>query len=344
MAAKAFITGLGGPRLTRDERLFLGDERPFGLILFARNCREPPEIEDLVAGFRDAVSRPEAPVLIDQEGGRVQRLRPPLWRDYPPARVYGRLGEDEPEEGARAAFLAARLIAAELEPLGVTVNCSPVLDLARPGATEAIGDRAFSADPELVARLGRAVADGLLAGGVLPLMKHMPGHGRAPSDSHATLPRVDTPRAVLEESDFRPFDGLADLPVGMTAHVVYTSIDPVKPATTSEIIVNDVIRGVIGFQGLLLTDDIGMNALSGDFARRAAAAYDAGVDVVLHCSGALPEMRAVAGVAPEVSGRVAERAAAALQRLEAPQSFDADAAWKELTELCRRADWPPPQA
>jgi beta-N-acetylhexosaminidase len=341
MAAKSFITGLGGPRLTRDERLFLGDERPFGLILFARNCREPPEIGDLVAGFRDAVSSRSAPVLIDQEGGRVQRLRPPHWRDYPPARIFGLLAADEPEEGERAAFLAARLIAADLDALGITVDCSPVLDLAFPGATEAIGDRTFSSDPSLVARLGRAVADGLIAGGVLPVVKHMPGHGRATSDSHAVLPRVDTARAELEESDFRPFAELADLPIGMTAHVVYGQIDPAKPATTSEIIVEEVIRGLIGFDGLLLSDDIGMGALSGDFASRASAAYDAGVDVVLHCSGATPEMRAVADAAPELAGRPAERAAAALKRLGKAEPFDGEGAWTELTELCRRADWPP---
>jgi beta-N-acetylhexosaminidase len=340
MAAKAFITGLSGPRLTRDERLFLGDERPFGLILFARNCREPPEIEDLVASFRDAVSAP-APVLIDQEGGRVQRLRPPLWRDYPPARVFGEIARDEPEEGERAAFLAARLIAADLAALGITVDCSPVLDLAHPGITEAIGDRAFSSDPALVARLGQAVAGGLLAGGVLPVIKHMPGHGRATSDSHTSLPKVDTPRAELEESDFRPFADLADLPIGMTAHVVYTRVDPAKPATTSDIIVQEVIRGLIGFDGLLLTDDIGMGALAGDFGGRARAAYDAGVDVVLHCSGAMPEMRAVAVAAPELAGRAAERAAAALKRLKGPEPLDADGAWTELMELCRRADWPP---
>jgi beta-N-acetylhexosaminidase len=344
MAAKAFITGLGGPRLTRDEQVFLGDERPFGFILFARNCREPAEIEDLVAGFRDAVRTPSAPVLIDQEGGRVQRLRPPHWRDYPPARVFGRLAADEPREGERAAFLAARLIAADLAALGITVDCSPVLDLAFPGATEAIGDRAFSGDPALATRLGRAVADGLLAGGVLPIIKHMPGHGRATSDSHAGLPVVETPGTELEERDFRPFADLAGLPIGMTAHVVYRQIDPAKPATTSEIIIAEVIRGLIGFNGLLLTDDIGMSALSGDFADRARAAYDAGVDVVLHCSGALPEMRAVASAAPELGGWPAKRAAAALKRLRMPEPFDREGAWTELTEFCRRADWPPVEA
>jgi beta-N-acetylhexosaminidase len=341
MAAKAFITGLGGPRLARDERLFVGDERPFGLILFARNCREAPEIEDLVAGFRDAVSDASAPVLIDQEGGRVQRLRPPSWRSFPPGQVFGLLARDEPEEGGRAAFLAARLIAADLAALGINVDCSPVLDLAHPGMTEAIGDRALSDEPELVSLLGRAVANGLLAGGVLPVLKHLPGHGRATSDSHAVLPKVDTPGSELEETDFRPFADLADLPIGMTAHVVFTKIDPAKPATTSEIIVQDVIRGLIGFDGLLLSDDIGMGALSGDFGGRAKAAYDAGVDVVLHCSGAMPEMRSVAEAAAELTGRPQERAAVALKRLKAPEPFDSDGAWTELTELCRRADWPP---
>jgi beta-N-acetylhexosaminidase len=341
MPAKAFITGLAGPRLTRDERLLLGDERPFGLILFARNCREPPEIEDLASGFRDAVSDPSALVLIDQEGGRVQRLRPPHWRDYPPGHVYGLLARNEPEEGERAAFLASRLIAADLAALGITVDCSPILDLAHPGMTEAIGDRALSGDPATVSRLGRAVADGLLAGGVLPVIKHMPGHGRATSDSHAVLPKVDTSRAELEETDFRPFADLADLPIGMTAHVVYAKIDPAKPATTSEIIVQEVIRGLIGFDGLLLSDDIGMGALSGDFSGRAKAAYDAGVDVVLHCSGVMPEMRAVADMAPELAARAGERAAAAIKRRGKAGPFDGEGAWMELMELCRRADWPP---
>ena len=340
MAAKAFITGLSGPRLTRDERLFLGDERPWGLILFSRNCREPHEIEDLIAGFRDAVAAANAPVLIDQEGGRVQRLNPPHWHAYPPARVFGRLAADEAAEGVRAAYLSARLIAADLGRLGITVDCLPVLDVAHPGMTDAIGDRAYSSDSELVARLGKAAADGLLAGGVLPVMKHLPGHGRATADSHRSLPMIEAPADELESSDFRPFAELSGLPIGMTAHVVLRAYDPAQPATTSETIVGRVIRGLIGFDGLLLSDDIGMQALSGDFTRRASAAYDAGMDIVLHCSGVMAEMRAVAAAAPDLSGRSEARASAALARLEPPGTFDPEAGREELMRLCRRADWP----
>ena len=341
MVAKAFIAGLSGPRLTRDERLFLADERPWGFLLFARNCREPHEIEDLIADFRDAVATPHAPALIDQEGGRVQRLGPPTWPAYPPGRVFGNLAADEPEEGERAAFLSARLIAADLHPLGFNVDCLPVLDVARPGMTAAIGDRAYSENPDLVARLGRAAADGLLEGGLLPVVKHMPGHGRATADSHLSLPVVGASQAELEDTDFRPFAALADLPLAMTAHVVYRSIDPAQPATTSEAIVSQVIRNFIGFSGLLVSDDVGMQALSGDFTHRAGAAYDAGVDIVLHCSGVLAEMRAVAERAPELSGEPLRRAEAALKRLKPPAPLDADSAREELLALCRRAGWPP---
>jgi beta-N-acetylhexosaminidase len=345
MAAKAFITGLSGPRLTRDEKLFLADERPWGLILFGRNCRDPHEIEDLIAAFRDAVSAPTAPALIDQEGGRVQRLGPPRWAAYPPGRVFGDLAKDEPEEGERAAFLSARLIAADLHPLGFTVDCLPVLDVAQPGMTAAIGDRAYSGDPKLVARLGRAAAQGLMDGGMVPVVKHMPGHGRATADSHLVLPVVEASGSELEETDFQPFVALADMPIAMSAHVVYRAIDPAQPATTSEIIVSRVIRDFIGFSGLLMSDDVGMQALSGDFTQRAGAAYDAGVDIVLHCSGVLAEMRAVADRAPELAGEPLTRADAALMRLKPPAPLDAESAREELLALCSRADWPPaPQA
>lgn len=291
---RAAIFGCSGETLTADERAFFADADPLGFILFRRNCRDPEQIRRLTDALREAVGRADAPVMIDQEGGRVQRLRPPHWRDFPAAARIGALSATDPDGAARAAWALGRLIADALRSLGVTVDALPVLDLRLPGASQAIGDRAFSADPEVVSRLGRAAADGLMAGGVIPVAKHLPGHGRAQVDSHVALPVVDATLETLARSDFRPFRSLADLPWGLTAHVVFTAVDPAQPATLSKTVIDSVIRGQIGFDGLLLSDDLCMDALAGPPAVRADAALAAGCDVALHCNGDLDEMQSVA--------------------------------------------------
>jgi beta-N-acetylhexosaminidase len=329
ITAKAFICGCAGPVLTRDEIAFVRGERPFGLILFQRNCREPEEVQTLVAAFREAVERADAPVLIDQEGGRVQRLKPPHWPAYPSAAVIAALHTADPAAGVRAAWLHGRLIAADLSDLGIDVDCAPVLDVSIAGTSPAIGNRSFGGDPLRVAALGRALADGLMDGGVLPVMKHLPGQGRATSDSHIGLPVVREDAEVLAASDFAPFAALADLPMAMTAHIVYSAIDPGRPATVSPVVIRDIIRGRIGFDGLLLSDDVSMHALSGDYGDRTAAIHDAGCDIVLHCNGRAEEMLAVADAAPELAGLSGERAARALRARRKPEPFDRLAAREE---------------
>ncbi len=315
MATRAFISGCHGLALTPEERAFFRDAEPWGLILFGRNIESPDQIRSLCGQFREAVGRSDAPVLIDQEGGRVQRIRPPLASAHPAAAAYGRLYEFDPQAALTAARLGAELLGAELSSLGVTVDCLPVLDLPAQGMTDAIGDRAYAAAPEAIARLGRAVIDGLLAGGALPVVKHMPGHGRATVDSHFHLPRVSADRAALEATDFRPFRALADAPIGMTGHIVFEAIDPEQPATLSPAVIDGIIRGHIGFDGLLLTDDLSMKALSGGVGDSAARAFAAGCDVALHCNGAMGEMLEVAAAAPRLEGRSADRAARALALL-----------------------------
>jgi beta-N-acetylhexosaminidase len=337
---KAFVSGCAGPQFSEQEAAFFAAEQPLGLILFRRNCRDPDEIRQLVAAFRAAVGRADAPVFIDQEGGRVQRLRPPVWPGYPAARVLGVVAEADAEAGKRAAWLHARLMAADLRGLGIDVDCLPVLDVIVPGASEAIGDRSFGSDAAMVASLGRAVADGLLAGGVIPVMKHMPGQGRAASDSHFELPVVDAELAALDASDFGPFVDLADLPMAMTSHIVYRAVDPDRPATLSATVIRDIIRNRIKFDGLLLSDDVSMQALTGDFSERAAAIYAAGCDVVLHCNGVAEEMQAIADVTPLLAGKAGERAAAALGMRSEPAPFDREAGRKELLSLVARAGWP----
>ncbi|MGJ3264631.1 MAG: beta-N-acetylhexosaminidase [Salinarimonas sp.] len=306
----AMILGLAGPTLAPEEAAFFRDVDPWGFILFKRNVETPGQVRALCAALREAVGR-DAPILVDQEGGRVQRLGPPHWPAHPPAAVYHRL--DRPlDERIDLCRLGARLIAAELAEVGIDVDCVPCLDVPVPGAHGIIGDRAYADTPALVARYGRAAADGLLDEGVLPVVKHIPGHGRAGVDSHLALPRVEAPRADLEASDLAPFVALADMPLGMTAHVVYTALDADAPATTSARVIAEVIRREIGFDGLLMTDDLGMKALAGGFDARARAALAAGCDVVLHCSGAMEEMRAVAAVTPALAGDAARRADAAL--------------------------------
>jgi beta-N-acetylhexosaminidase len=325
MASRAFITGLSGVTMTPAERAFLRDAAPWGLILFKRNIETPMQVSAFVAEFRNHVGW-DAPVLVDQEGGRVQRLGPPHWPVYPPGAVYGRLYDRDRKAGLEAARLGARLIASDLRPLGIDVDCLPLADVPIAEADAVIGDRAYGTTPDKVAAIGGAVAEGLLDGGVLPVLKHLPGHGRATADSHEKLPVVNTDRASLETTDFAAFRPLAGLPLGMTAHVVFTAFDPVAPATTSAIMVRDVIRASIGFDGLLMSDDVSMGALSGTLGERACGALAAGCDLVLHCNGDLAEMQAVAAEVPLLGGAAARRAKAALAMRRAPGDFDVEAA------------------
>jgi beta-N-acetylhexosaminidase len=340
MAGQAFITGLAGLTISASERAFLREARPWGLIIFKRNVSTPAQVTDLVQSFRDTVGW-EAPVLVDQEGGRVQRLGPPHWPVYPPGARYGELYDREPASGIAAARLAGHLLAADLRSLGIDVDCLPIADVPVAGGDEIIGDRAYGSEPGKVAAIAKAIAEGLQLGGVLPVLKHLPGHGRATADSHHRLPVVDADRATLEATDFAAFRPLAGLPLGMTAHVVFSAIDPVAPATTSVTMVRQVIRGFIGFEGLLMSDDVSMKALSGTIAERSRASLAAGCDVVLHCNGELSEMVAVASEAPELSGESARRAVAALAARSAPEEFDADAARKVFTQMVADERTPP---
>lgn len=341
MTPKAFVSGCAGTRLSADEAAFFAEQQPWGLILFKRNCESRKQVAALVDEFRTAVGRSDAPVLIDQEGGRVRRLQPPVWPDYPACGVIGKLAVPDRERGVRAAWLQGRLIAADLADLGITVDCLPVLDVLAPDASEAIGDRSFGDDPDLVAELGRALADGLLAGGVCPVMKHLPGQGRATCDSHFELPVVATELDTLAASDFAPFVALVDLPGGMTSHTVFSAVDPKNPATTSRAVIRDIIRKRIGFGGLLMSDDISMNALSGDCGTRAATIHDAGCDIVLHCNGLMDEMRAVADAVPPLDSVSGERADRLLAAIRPPSSFDRQAGREEFLVLMAAAGWKP---
>ena len=336
MASRAFITGVSGLELTTAEREFLRGELPWGLILFKRNVETPDQVSALVAEFRDIVGEADAPVLIDQEGGRVARLTPPHWPVYPPGATFGALYDLDKALGLRAAWLSSRLIAADLIELGITVDCLPLADVPVAGADAVIGNRAYGTEPGKVAAVARAVTGGLEDGGVLPILKHIPGHGRATADSHFRLPTVDTPRQELERTDFAAFRPLADLPMAMTAHVVFSALDPVQPATTSATIISQVIRGVIGFHGLLMSDDVSMNALAGSIAERTRAIVDAGCDMVLHCNGKLDEMRDVARETPELAGEALERANRALASRKPPAPFDRQAGRAELEVLMDR--------
>src|SRR4051794_16668808 len=322
MSSRAFITGISGLELSAAERAFIRGERPWGFILFKRNVDTPSQVASLVKELREAVGEPEAPVLIDQEGGRVARLGPPHWPVYPPGAVFGALYEIEPALGFAAARLSSRLIAADLLELGITVDCLPLADVPVAGADAVIGNRAYGTEPAKVAGIARAVTEGLVQGGILPVLKHIPGHGRATADSHFGLPTVETSRDELNRTDFAAFQPLADLPMAMTAHVVFSALDPAQPATTSATIINQVIRGAIGFQGLLMSDDVSMNALAGTIAERTRAIVNAGCDMILHCNGKLDEMRDVARETPELTGEALARANRALASRKQPQPLD----------------------
>jgi beta-N-acetylhexosaminidase len=336
MAAGAFICGSSGPELTPDEVAFLRESDPWGLILFRRNIDTPEQTLALTEHFRAIVGR-DAPVLVDQEGGRVQRLGPPHWPRYPPARRFGEIYAGDPLAGLAAARWSARLIADDLYRLGITVDCLPLCDVPQTGSHDIIGDRAYSEAPEPVALLARAAMAGLMEGGVLPVVKHVPGHGRAHADSHLSLPVVDTAREDLARIDFLPFAALADAPMAMTAHVVYSALDPHAPATLSAGIIQSVIREEIGFDGLLMSDDLSMNALTGSLGERAAKAIAAGCDIALHCNGDLEEMQAVAANAGTLAGPALARADAALAAARPPRDLDRGQVEAKLDEWGGRA-------
>jgi beta-N-acetylhexosaminidase len=331
VSQRAFICGLSGPDLSPAEAAFLTSARPAGIILFGRNVESPDQVRRLIAAARAAAGE-KILVLVDQEGGRVQRLAGPHWPRYPAARAFSKLGETSRERAKEAARLCARAMARDLHALGFNTACTPVLDVPVPGADNIIGDRAYGEDAATVAELGGAVAEGLLAGGILPVMKHIPGHGRAMADSHLALPVVDTLAADLERSDFAPFRALKALPMAMTAHVVFTAIDAGAPVTVSPKGVQEVIRGFIGFDGLLLTDDLSMQALSGPVGERVTASLAAGCDVALHCNGAMEEMAAIAAVAPVLKGKALLRFEAALAALREPEPFAAQKAEEARAE------------
>jgi beta-N-acetylhexosaminidase len=307
--SKAVILGVGGLELTVEERALYSDVQPWGFILFGRNIGEANQIADLVASLRDTVhGNRHAPVLIDQEGGRVQRIREPICPRYPSGADLGAIYRQDREAGLRAAWLMSRLHAFDLLKFGIDVDCLPVLDVPIEGASDVIGSRAYGKNPAIVTEMGRAAAEGLKAGGVLPVVKHMPGHGRGMADSHHELPVVNVSLDDLKAHDFVPFQALKDELMGMSAHVVFSAIDPYAPATTSRRVINDIIRGYIGFDGLLMSDDSSMNALKGTLGERAKAIAENGCDIVLHCNGVMDEMLQVVAAAHPLEGKARERA------------------------------------
>jgi beta-N-acetylhexosaminidase len=316
---RAVILGCSGEKLLAEERRFFAEADPAGFILFRRNCASPDQVRRLVEALRDSIGRSDAPVLIDQEGGRVARLRPPHWRNYPPAAQIAALPGSLAEEGAQ---LGARLIADDLARLGITLDCLPVLDLSVAGADPVVGDRAYGGDPDRVASLGRAVCDGLLEGGVLPLLKHIPGHGRARVDSHYVCPVVEAGHDELLHTDFAPFRALAAMPWAMTAHIVYRAVDPVNPATFSRTVIGEVIRGEIGFDGVLISDDLSMGALGGALGERATRALAAGCDLALHCTGDRSEMEEVVAASASITTEAATRLARGEAKRRPPGEFD----------------------
>lgn len=325
----AAILGCLGPRLRADERAFFAEAQPWGFILFARNFETPDQARRLTDSLREAVGR-DAPILVDQEGGRVQRIGPPHWRQYLPP--LDQMLATGPDVAPRAMYLRSRLIADELQGIGINVNCAPTADIAEAGTHPFLKNRCYGMDVETVTVAARAVSDGLADGGVLPVMKHMPGHGRAFVDSHLHLPVVEDPADVLRTQDFAPFKALNDLPMAMTAHIVFTAFDGENPATRSATMIR-LIREEIGFGGLLMTDDITMQALSGDLSTRCRASLAAGCDLTLHCNGDLDEMRQVVGASGPLQGASLRRAEAALAARTPPKPIDIDAAQAELTAL-----------
>jgi beta-N-acetylhexosaminidase len=327
------IFGCSGPELSAEEQRFFAEARPWGFILFRRNILDKKQVRQLIAALRECIGDARAPMLVDQEGGHVARLSPPLWKARPSAARFGDLYASSPERAREASYLNARLMAFDLAELGFSVDCAPVLDVPIPGADAVIGDRAFAKDPAIVIDLGRAVIEGMLDGGVVPVMKHIPGHGRATADTHKALPHVTTAIEDLSATDFVTFRSLNHCPMAMTAHVVFDSIDPQRPATTSPKIIRDVIRGEIGFEGVLMSDDLSMDALKGPLSLRARNALFAGCDIVLHCNGEMEEMKQVAGEAKPLRDQHLKRCQTALDHLAPPQPLDIDAAEARLAQL-----------
>lgn len=326
MSVRAVIFGCDGHELTSDEISFFQQAKPWGFILFGRNCGSPDQVRRLTASMREVLGRKDAPILIDQEGGRVQRLRGAHWKPRPPAASFGTISRQNPRAARDLAYDNARIMGAELLDLGVNVDCTPCVDVPVEGAHNIIGDRAFGNDAWVVASLGQAVIDGMMDSGVLPVVKHLPGHGRARADSHMELPVVDTAREELERTDFTPFRALSRAPLGMTAHVVYSDIDATAPATTSKKVIDEVVRGFIGFDGLLMTDDLTMRALKGSLSERVKASIAAGCDMILHCTRNMDEMREIADATPLLSGKALDRADRALSLLGRPKAFEIAAA------------------
>jgi len=333
------IFGCEGTTLTPSEVSFFAAVRPAGFILFARNCESKSQIRALTDRLRELAANDDVPILIDQEGGRVARLRPPLWRASPPAALFGAMYAHDPDRACAAALLNSRLIAHELHELGITVDCLPVLDVPQPGSHDIIGDRAYGTTPAQIVALARAAADGLRQGGVLPVIKHIPGHGRAQADSHIALPTVDAAESALDAVDFAPFRALADLPFAMTAHVLYTALDPSAPATLSARVVNRVIRSHMNYDGVLMTDDLSMQALQGDFAFRTRRSLDAGCDLVLHCNGKMSEMIEIAAATGPIGLRAGDRLARARAHRHAPGSFDPIAGSRDFARLIQGHEW-----
>ncbi len=334
MGITSAIFGCSGLSLTQDERSFFKEVQPWGFILFGRNVDTPQQVAALVDELKACVAHDDVPVLIDQEGGRVRRLRPPHWPPYPAGEVFGQHYNEDKERGLRFAWLQSRLMACDLHKLGINVDCLPVLDVPVKGSHDVIGDRAYGKEPVIVSDIGLAASQGLLSGGVLPVIKHIPGHGRAGVDSHKDLPVVTTGIEELEKSDFEPFKRLNQMPLAMTAHVVYTAIDDKNPATTSSKVIKDIIRDYIGFDGLLMCDDLSMHALKGSFEERTAASFEAGCDVVLHCNGNLEEMRLIADASTKLSGDSLRRAVHVTDLFANMEACNEESLRDEFRSLC----------
>ncbi len=332
-AISAVIFDCEGESLTVDEKAFFKDVNPYGYILFARHCSSPEAVKRLVGDLKSLSGNDRLPILIDQEGGRVARLKPPHWPKFPPASVFANLAATDRDKAHRACYLNARLIARELFDLGITVNCAPLADLPVEGAHDIISDRAFGRDPARVIYLGRAMAAGLMDGGIVPVLKHIPGHGRATVDSHDEVPVVTTSLETLRETDFVPFKALSNLPMAMTAHVTYTAIDPDHMATLSKKTI-DLIRGELNFQGLLMSDALDMRSMAGlTLADRASQSLQAGCDVVLHCNSRFAEKQEIAKGVTAMEGASLARGQKAMQATKTPKTYNHEEARRELDKL-----------
>lgn len=324
---KAGIFGLSGLTISEEEKKFFADLDPLGFILFARNCESPEQLKKLTRDLRELLQRDDVLILIDQEGGRVARLKPPHWRKAPPAGYFAKIADSSIAAAKAAVYANARLIAQELHTLGINVDCAPLADVPVKNSHDIIGDRAYGDDPHQVSILAAAMAKGLTDGGVLPVLKHIPGHGRAKADSHENLPVVNESIEILSKSDFVPFKALSFLPLGMTAHILYTALDPERTATISPVVI-DFIRKEIGFGGLLMSDDISMKALNGELDELTAMSIDAGCDIVLHCNGKMDEMQKVAKALLPIGDKAERRFEQALAQLIMPAEYDYEMAEK----------------